>query len=115
MLTDDSADGKPSKGTVTYVAMVPKSDSSGGTYRVREERESFPYTLKNGETGTWQVTPEDKISGFSVNVMQGGVNSRLEQPEKGGAIPPAWSKAPQPAQEASSLPKTDMPLEQTSR
>ncbi len=108
MVTDDPSDGKPSKGSVTFVAMVPKPQD-GGTFYVRQERQQFPYVLKTGETRTWQVEPKDKISGFHIDVVQGGVNSRIEQPEKAGTIPPLWAKTPQPTAPAAPPSKTITP------
>jgi Ca-activated chloride channel family protein len=92
VLRDDPSDGRDTRGSL-------------GLYRGRaqhkEKLEDVAYTLENGAGRTW-IFPSDRQMGtLNVDVWEGGVAFRMEQPRTGG-MPEDW----RPAREAESAGKT---------
>ncbi len=84
-LTDNEKDGAATRGDMTIYE---------GKAQHKKELEKIKFNLKNGETRVWEYPKEKQIGTVSLDMWEGGVNTRLEQPEKAGTTPEAWGKVP---------------------
>ncbi len=84
-LTDNEKDGAATRGDMTIYE---------GKAQHKKELEKIKFNLKNGETRVWEHPKEKQIGTVSLDMWEGGVNVRLEQPETAGTTPEAWGRIP---------------------
>ena len=96
-LTDNEKDGAATRGDITIYE---------GRAQHKKELEKIKFNLKNGETRVWEYPKEKKIGTVSLDIWDGGVKTRLEQPEKAGTTPEAWGRVPASAKGATKAQST---------
>ena len=96
-LTDNEKDGAATRGDITIYE---------GRAQHKKELEKINFNLKNGETRVWEYPKEKKIGTVSLDIWDGGVKIRLEQPEKAGTTPEAWGRVPASAKGATKAQST---------
>jgi hypothetical protein len=96
-LTDVATDGKGSSGTLSIYATVIKKMEDGTSVYQRQYLKTIDFKLASGATKKWEFSREQKVDIVSIDVMQGMVDVRIEQPETAGSNPAAWGRDPQAA------------------
>ena len=83
-LTDRADDGRDSRGTLTFY-------EGRAQHKKNPEKEEF--TLSAGQSKVWQYDADRQIGTIYMMVLDGGVDVRLEQPEKASLTPSSWAQA----------------------
>ena len=83
-LTDRADDGRNSRGTLTLYQ---------GRAQHKKLFKKEEVTLDSGQSKTWRYDAGQQIDTIDLIILSGGVDVRLEQPEKAGGIPPSWTRA----------------------
>ncbi len=99
IVQDDPEDGNPSRGTINVFATIPRDAGNGVTAYQNKRVETLSFRLADGVSRNWWFSRDRKIGLFGFNVMEGGVNIRIEQPERAGTVPPSWAGMRQPQRE----------------
>ncbi|MDB4304032.1 VWA domain-containing protein, partial [Desulfosarcina sp.] len=92
IISDHKSDGKSSRGTLVIFTTITKDMDGGGTIYENKEVERHELFMANGESKTYHFEQDQKIGSIDITIMEGSVQARVEQPEKPGIIPPAWTK-----------------------
>ena len=75
-----------------FEAYQYKDMDGGGNIYENKEVERHELFMANGESKTYHFEQDQKIGSIDITIMEGSVQARVEQPEKPGIIPPAWTK-----------------------
>jgi len=101
IINDNAKDGKQSRGTYIIYTTIEKDMGGGATAYDKEELYRGKFLIENGGSHGWQFEKKQAIGCVEVNVLEGGVTTRIEQPIKAGTIPPSWAEAPMKSATAS--------------
>ena len=82
-ITDEHTDSTPSKGDIIFYE---------GSAQHKKELEKQSFQLENASSRVWEFPAEKKVGTISIDLWQGKIHTRLEQPEKAGATPAAWGR-----------------------
>ncbi len=110
IVSDNKTDGKRSRGVLIIYTTITRDMGGGSTAYDSKEVERHDLLLSNGESKTWHFEQNRQIGSIDITLLEGGLRARVEQPEKPGIEPPAWSKtkaivAAGAAPQASAAPK----------
>jgi|GEM_PF-1290775 len=84
VLRDDPSDGKPTRGSLSVYQ---------GRAQHKEKLEDVAVTLENGAERVWVFPADRQVGTLNVDVWQGGVAFRMEQP-RGAGMPEDWKPVP---------------------
>ena len=84
VVRDDEKDGVDSRGKLIIYK---------GSFQNKEKVEEYNLNIKNGQSMSWQYPADKGIGTLSFDVVAGGINVRLEYPEKEGVTPPSWKES----------------------
>lgn len=90
-VTDNADDGNATRGAVT-IYTVDCKEVEGGTYCQPREIGKEDLVLDNGKTRMWEFEEKRHISHMDIEILSGGVDVRVEQPQVAGEIPPSWKQ-----------------------
>jgi Ca-activated chloride channel homolog len=96
IVSDDKLDGKDSRGPLIIFTTIAKEMGGGTTVYDYKEVVRHELSLSNGASRTWHFPLDQQIGSVDITMLEGGVNVRVEQPEKPGIVPPAWTRATPP-------------------
>ncbi len=85
VLRDDPSDGNPTRGSLSVYK---------GRAQHKEKLEEVDVTLENGAERVWVFPADRQVGTLNVDVWQGGVAFRMEQPRDEG-MPEDWKPAPE--------------------
>ena len=92
VLRDEAADGRPSRGVIRVFETEARDMGNGTTVYRKKKAKHIAFDLQNGAKRTWSFSGNEKVGAIGVDVAQGAVEIRVEQPLKAGIIPPSWAK-----------------------
>lgn len=93
VIADKAADGKASRGTIDIYTTITKDMGGGTTVYEKKHLHKEALQLANGASKVFRFERRQEIGVFGVDIREGGVAVRIEQPEKAGTIPPSWDQA----------------------
>jgi len=113
-ISDNADDGKRSRGLFTIYTTIEKKMGGGVTAYDKKEVRRGKFLIENGNVHGWQFERKQAIGCVDIEILEGGVTARIEQPIQIGTTPPSWAKAlevgvpaaaPSASAAASSMPK----------